>query len=81
VEKIDSNLYKQNYFCEDFFSLVDIEETETARLMTLDVFVVHYELGVTNEGEVSLFYLTLYFKSISNKELDFNKLFDNYKNN
>ena len=81
MRKLENNLYSQSYLSDDFFGLIDVMDSEITRLMDLDVYVIDYNTGVTKRNGVTLFYLTLYFKSNSNKELKQKDLFTNYKNN
>ena len=76
--QVSKSVYRQDFFSVNFFHLIDVQDDESVRPSRLNVEVIDYEIsvGLDGDGEM-LFFLHLYFKSKSDKELDFFTLFGN----
>lgn len=75
--KLTDEVYKQDYFCEDFFLLVRTLSLEAARLNRLGVKILDHKLSIAIRNDSPLFYLHLYFKSRAGLELVEDDLFGN----
>jgi hypothetical protein len=76
--QVSKSVYRQDFFSLNFFHLLDVQDDESVRLSRLNVEVVDYEISIELDGDGEmLFFLHLYFKSKSDKVLDFFTLFGN----
>jgi|TARA_R110000751_G_scaffold253536_1_gene353056 hypothetical protein len=75
--RIDRDTYRQDYYSIDFFTLIDVEHDESVRLKRLGVDIIEYEITIGAFDNELLFYLHLYFKASTEKELRFDELFGN----
>jgi hypothetical protein len=66
--KLGNNLYKQDFYCTDFFILNAVLEGEMERLTELGISLDEWRFSIGRETPV-IFYLTLYFSSIKGKPL------------
>lgn len=75
--RLNKEIYRQDYYSKDFFVLLDVEHDEAVRLRRLGVEIIEYEITVGAPNNQLLFYLHLYFKASTEKELRFDELFGN----
>jgi hypothetical protein len=72
--KLGNNLYKQDFYCPDFFILNAVLEGEMERLTELGISLDEWRFSIGRETP-AIFYLTLYFSSIKGEPLYYENVY------
>jgi hypothetical protein len=75
--RVSSDIWRQDYYSECFFTLTDVSDDEIVRLKRLDVSVLDYEISVNERQGKLIFFLHLYFRPTPFRELVYEELFGN----
>lgn len=76
MQKVSENLYRQEFYSEDYCLLDEVLEYEKDRLFRLSIDVEEWRFSMSRSGDV-LFYLTLYFSSMSGEPLVYENVYGN----
>lgn len=74
VVKISENLYKQEFYSDDYCLLDEVLQSEIDRLYRIEIDVEDWRFSISRCGDV-FFYLTLYFSSMSGEPLVYENVY------
>lgn len=74
MQQVGINLYSQEFFCDNYCLLDEVLEHEKDRLFRIGIDVEEWRFSVRRSGDV-VFYLTLYFSSMSGEPLVYENVY------
>ena len=78
MEKIGEGLYRIDYYTSEYEVVLQVLDHERNRISSLGYLIITYSISLSETNNILVFYLHLYFKSKSDKDLTYKDLFGNY---